>query len=218
MATPKKSVSPPPCSSDSRSQRCEHAKAAWSALETLAIDPRLFNHDFDKCYCRVCEPAARPRSDGKGGIPRGYTRFALQVEPNQSMARGVFSSWPKAFHGTKHDRVKSICDLGYLLIPGATTPSGLKIGVRDGHITKALHRFPAPCRVFNARVAHCTGQKCKPFTHSAARRDVDPDDIRDGRRGRITRIRVCHSKIQEEFSPHECAFLTPHHGYAECPV
>ena len=50
------------------------------------------------------------------------------------------------------------------------------------------------------------------------RRDLDPDDIRDGRRGRITRIRVRHSKIQEEFSPHECAFLSPHHGYAESRV
>ena len=170
MAAPRKSASPPPCLSDSaesRSQRrCEHASAAWSALETLAIDPRLFNHDFDKCYCRVCEPNARPRSDGKGGIPRGYTRFALQVEPNQSMARGVFSSWPKAFHGTKHNRVKSICDLGYLLIPGATTPSGLKIGVRDGHIAKALHRSDSlPRHVFNARTT--TARQCKTFPHCA---------------------------------------------------
>ena len=167
MATPRKSASPPPGLSESRSQRrCEHASAAWSALETLAIDPRLFNHDFDKCYCQVCEPNARPRSDGKGGIPRGYTRFALQVEPNQSMARGVFSSWPKAFHGTKHNRVKSICDLGYLLIPGATTPSGLKIGVRDGHIAKALHRSDSlPRHVFNARTT--TARQCKTFPHCA---------------------------------------------------
>ena len=148
MASPKKPASPPPCLRASHSQRrCEHVGTAWTALETLGIDPRLFNHDFDKCYCPVCEPKSRPRSDGKGGIPRGYTRFALHVEPNQSMARGVFSSWPKAFHGTKHDRVKSICDLGYLLIPGATTPSGLKIGVRDGHLARALHRFLAASSV-----------------------------------------------------------------------
>lgn len=120
--------------------KCAHSRAAWEALHTLGINACYFDHDYDKCYCTVCEPIPRSRSDGKGGIPMRYTRFALRIEPNQAMARGVFSSWPKAFHGTKHDRVKSICELGYLLLPGATTPSGVKIGVRDGHLTKAIHR------------------------------------------------------------------------------
>jgi hypothetical protein len=120
--------------------KCAHSRAAWEALHTLGINACYFDHDYDKCYCTVCEPIPRSRSDGKGGIPMRYTRFALRIVPNQSMARGVFSSWPKAFHGTKHDRVKSICELGYLLLPGATTPSGVKIGVRDGLLTKAIHR------------------------------------------------------------------------------
>ena len=123
--------------------RCPHAGAAWTALKTLGIDHRLFNHDFDKCYCHDCEPRSRPRSDGKGSIPRQYTRFALHVEPNQAMARQVFSSWPKAFHGTKHNRVKSISELGYLLIPGSTTPDGFKINVRDGHLKEGHFRLPS---------------------------------------------------------------------------
>ena len=122
--------------------RCAHAGAAWTALKSLKIDHCLFNHDFDKCYCEDCEPRSRSRSDGKGSIPRRYTRFSLHVEPNQAMARQVFSSWPKAFHGTKHDRVKSICEQGYLLLPGSTSSSGFKIDVRDGHLKKGVFRLP----------------------------------------------------------------------------
>ena len=136
------SIPHPPFPIETSALRCAHAGAAWAALKTLGIDDRLFNHDFDKCYCEDCERVSRFRSDGKGSIPCRYTRFALHVEPNRAMARHVFSSWPKAFHGTKHDRVKSICNLGYLLIPGSTTPDGYKIDVRDGHLKKGFHRLP----------------------------------------------------------------------------
>jgi hypothetical protein len=49
-------------------------------------------------------------------------------------------------------------------------------------------------------------------------REIDSDDIRDGRSGVVTKVSVRHGKLHEEFKPHECAFLTPFHGYAESSV
>jgi hypothetical protein len=121
------SIPHPPFAIETSALRCAHAGAAWAALKTLGIDGRLFNHDFDKCYCEDCERVSRFRSDGKGSIPCRYTRFALHVEPNQAMARQVFSSWPKAFHGTNTTASRVSATWGICSFPGPLRPMATKL-------------------------------------------------------------------------------------------
>ena len=119
---------------------CAHSAAAAKALKSLGVNALLLDCNHDRCYCSECEPEDRKRRDGEGGIPRGFTRFATAVQRGQAEARGVFSTWKKGFHGTKHSRVSSVVELGSLLCPGATPPEGNTIEIRDGHLKQGVDR------------------------------------------------------------------------------
>lgn len=164
--------------------QCPAGQFAWQCLLGLGIPAELFDHRFDKCYCDRCAKPRR-RRDGQGSTPVGYTRFATSVEPKRARALGIFA-WPKAFHGTKMSSVQPVVQTGYLLCPGATTPSGVMLGIRDGHIAK-----------------------------DGIKREVTLDAVRVGRAGITSPPKIRENKLVLDFNPTLCAFLSSHYGYAQ---
>ena len=70
----------------------------------------------------------------------GWVYFGLKLDDGRADARGVWDSWDTAFHGTTSESFEKIVQTGILLIPGDTTPDGLRLGVRDGHIKGGVLR------------------------------------------------------------------------------
>eukprot|EP00759_Apiculatamorpha_spiralis_P042953 PhF_6_TR40683/c0_g1_i4/m.61136 len=169
---------------------CEHlAYTRDVIIPLIKVSPGVLDPRFDRCYCSTCEPQGpRRRRDGHGSIPFGYSRIALHMEPGIANARGVFS-WPKAFHGTKAEFVNSIVQLGHLVCPGDTLPTGVTLQIRDGHIKR-----------------------------DGIRREVTLDNVREGRAGITSEITIHGSTMSSTFNPTQCVFVSPTHVYAECPV
>ena len=184
---------------------CPFARCCWEYASSLNVDPRLWNHTFDRCFCPDCVGAELAATGGssatiaagspvmwknadedippgtvgrvqrltdggtkaavkfpagtwsfplgklvlkppEGAAGRGVTRaqraeqlggwvhFGLKVDDGRVRARGAWSDWDTAFHGTTVESFEKIVETGFLLIPGDVTPDGVQLGVRDGHI------------------------------------------------------------------------------------
>ncbi|XP_078368543.1 neuralized-like protein 4 [Oculina patagonica] len=91
------------------------------------------------CYCNECHEArgdklyyTRGEPPEAYGIPIGWCRFGLKVQPRAS-ALDVFDKWHVAFHGTKLGSVNAILKCGDLLIPGDVVLGGKEISEEKGH-------------------------------------------------------------------------------------
>jgi hypothetical protein len=143
---------------------CAFARCCWEFASSLKVDPRLWNHVHDKCYCDECtaawglgvggaEPEPEPAGADDGGIAgrgvskaqraqqcSGWMYFGLKMDDGRAAARGVWDQWDTAFHGTTSESFEKIVQTGQLLIPGDVTPDGDRLGVRDGHISGGVLR------------------------------------------------------------------------------
>eukprot|EP00054_Salpingoeca_dolichothecata_P021506 m.137848 g.137848 ORF g.137848 m.137848 type:complete len:538 (-) comp24008_c0_seq3:85-1698(-) len=111
---------------------CVHILNAWASVH-VAVDTSAFFFDsgFNKCY--ICKP--------KPGR-KGFVRLGISINAARAQARDVFSKkkFMKVFHGTKKQALPAILHCGYLLKPGNTTPEGVDLVVRDGHVKGAYVR------------------------------------------------------------------------------
>ena len=101
-----------------------------------AIGPRLFNHTYDKCYCKGCSEQ-NPDTDLR--ISESWVRFAVHTDSQRMQALSAWN-WDKAWHGTKQSAFPNIIHTGYIQRPGSFTSCGQFIDVRDGHISGAFER------------------------------------------------------------------------------
>lgn len=144
---------------------CPFARCCWNFARSLDIDPRLWNHHYDKCYCKACVATWGLGEDGGAGAEpepetagdeavagrhvtaqqraaqcSGWVYFGLKLDDGRAAARGAWDTWDTAFHGTTSESFQKIVQTGLLLIPGDTTPDGVHLGVRDGHIKGGVLR------------------------------------------------------------------------------
>jgi hypothetical protein len=114
---------------------CENARLRWQVLRHLGLNPMMFNHDHDMCYCG-CVRRVDFIQEGHGDtihryvLPRPFTRFALHVDLRREKAWRFFTDWHTCFHGTTFNALPSIVDCGYLLYPGCVNVNGEEILVR----------------------------------------------------------------------------------------
>jgi hypothetical protein len=127
---------PPSPSTTIFSLGCPNALRRWNLLRYLGLNPLLFNHDFDRCYCGCTRLRDYIQEGGRQYVlPKPGTRFALHVDEARAKALAYFNFggvWHTCFHGTKVSSVQSVVECGYLLYPGCVNVLGQVIAER-GH-------------------------------------------------------------------------------------
>ena len=133
---------------------CPIQQSAFEFLETLNIPKDMFNGEHNRCYCESCylkQWADYLEIAGeKYVIPRGWTRFALEVNPVFAKINDIWDAWNIAFHGCRPKNVLSILKHRSLLIPNDILSNGDKLGVCASRDRNQKNYFLSPSIGYSA--------------------------------------------------------------------
>ncbi|CAF1108984.1 unnamed protein product [Adineta steineri] len=93
---------------------CEKLRVGHEFLSNQSWSTNFYNEKHDQCYCSRCYQQSDDDTRTVGGqtyvIPRGWTRFGIQVDESFAQHHNVWTEWVNSYHGTSIENAKSIVE------------------------------------------------------------------------------------------------------------
>ncbi|CAF1509456.1 unnamed protein product [Rotaria sordida] len=113
--------------------------------KSLQLNKNYFNFKYNKCYCSECYDANEPDSYRVANsiytVPRGWTRFGLQVDEKFVESRNMFRNWCTTFYGTSKNKLESVLHNRFIPFPGDRFLSG---EIFSTHLPDKHHVYTSP--------------------------------------------------------------------------
>ena len=126
-------------------------------VESLRFVEQYFHDKTDRCYCTQCYTPKQPDTitgvdGGKYVIPRGWSRYGLEVPKGKVAELDIFNKWRVSYHGTSKPAlvVSSILREGRFVLPGqelmdgTVLESGKCAGRQVGHTVHTVYQAYTP--------------------------------------------------------------------------
>lgn len=120
----------------------------------------LCNPNYDRRFCNKCYSADYQNTYSAGGkiyvVPRGWTRFGVQMDEAIANHLNIWEDWAHCFHGTSIQSAISIIEHRQMLLPGEAKLDGKAISIRPGHIPGQNFYFTTPTIKYAAHGAYAS--------------------------------------------------------------
>ncbi|CAF3445288.1 unnamed protein product, partial [Rotaria sp. Silwood2] len=109
------------------------------------MNKAYFNFNYNKCFCFHCYSRTKidyfTVANSNYTVPRGWTRFGLQIDQTFAESKQIFKKWCTSFYGTSKYKLESIINNRFIPFPGDRLLSG---EIFATHLSDKQHVYTSP--------------------------------------------------------------------------